>query len=88
MSLLFEAVDTHLSTLTALANNVGIIFPQAKLVDMSAERINKVLSANVTGYFLCYQQAIKRMSTKTGGSGGPLLAFLLRQLDLLLPVNT
>lgn len=88
MSLLFEAVDTQLSTLTALANNVEIVFPQAKLVDMSAERINKVLSTNVTGYFLCCQQAIKRMSTKSGGSGGPLLTFLLRQPELLLPVIT
>ena len=37
---------------------------------MTAERINKVLMTNVTGYFLCCKQAITRMSTKNGGRGG------------------
>lgn len=70
---LFEEVDSKLGTLTALINNAGIVLPQARLVDMNADRINKVLRTNVTGYFLCCQQAIKRMSTKAGGSGGSIV---------------
>ncbi len=36
-----------------------------RVSDMSAERINKVLMTNVTSYFLCCREAIKRM--KNGG---------------------
>jgi NAD(P)-dependent dehydrogenase (short-subunit alcohol dehydrogenase family) len=70
---LFEEVDSQLGTLSALVNNAGIIFSQSKLVDMSAERINSVLRTNVTGYFLCCQQAIKRMPTKHGVTGGAIV---------------
>jgi NAD(P)-dependent dehydrogenase (short-subunit alcohol dehydrogenase family) len=42
-------------------------------VDMSAERINNVLKTNVTGYFLCCKEAIVRMSTKSGGTGGVIV---------------
>ena len=40
---------------------------------MSADRINSVLSTNVTGSFLCCQQAIKRMSIDHGGAGGVIV---------------
>jgi len=70
---LFKEVDSQLGTLSALVNNAGIIFPQSKLVDMSADRINSVLSTNVTGSFLCCQQAIKRMSIDHGGAGGVIV---------------
>ena len=40
---------------------------------MNAERINKVLTTNVTGSFLCCKEAIIRMSTKNGGHGGVIV---------------
>ena len=71
--LLFEMVDKTLGLPSVLINNAGILFVQSRLVDMSVERINKVLATNVTGYFLCCKQAVKRMSTKQGGSGGVIV---------------
>lgn len=70
---LFERCDTQLGPVTALVNNAGILFAQARLVDMDAERINKVLTNNVTSAFLCCKEAVKRMSVKEGGSGGVIV---------------
>jgi len=36
---------------------------------MNADRINKILTTNVTSYFLCCLEAIMRMSSKYGGKG-------------------
>lgn len=70
---LFEQVDQQLGKPVVLINNAGILFQQSRVEDMSAERINKVLMTNVTGCFLCCRQAITRMSTKKGGSGGVIV---------------
>ena len=40
---------------------------------LSAERINRVLATNVTGYFLCCREAVKRMSHRHGGKGGAIV---------------
>ncbi len=63
---LFKKIDNSLGPLTHLVNNAGILLPQMLVSEMTAERINKVLTTNVTSYFLCSREAIKRM--KKGGS--------------------
>ena len=63
---LFNTIDSVLGPITHLVNNAGILLPQMRVSDMSAERINKVLMTNVTSYFLCCREAIKRM--KNGGA--------------------
>ncbi len=70
---LFEAVDNNLGVPSVLVNNAGILFQQCRVQDMDAERINKIMSTNVTGYFLCCREAIRRMSTKNGGAGGVIV---------------
>lgn len=70
---LFETVDAKLGTATALVNNAGILETQMRVEDMDAGRIKRVLQANVTGSFLCAREAIKRMSTKYGGTGGVIV---------------
>ena len=59
---LFRFIDTNMGQLTHLVNNVGILLPQSTLLNMRAERINKILTTNVTSYFLCCREAIKRMA--------------------------
>jgi NAD(P)-dependent dehydrogenase (short-subunit alcohol dehydrogenase family) len=73
VALLFDAVDQQLGVPFALVNNAGILFQQSRVVDMTAERISKVLMTNVTGYFMCCKQAVSRMSTKNGGCGGVIV---------------
>jgi NAD(P)-dependent dehydrogenase (short-subunit alcohol dehydrogenase family) len=70
---LFETVDTELGRVTALVNNAGIVVRQARLEDMSAERIQRMLAVNVLGVLLCAREAVKRMSTRHGGAGGAIV---------------
>ena len=70
---LFAEVDARQGTLTALVNNVGVLEQKCRLVDMSAQRLERVLRTNVISYFLCCQQAVLRMSTAHGGQGGRIV---------------
>lgn len=70
---LFQMVDKQLGPVTALVNNAGILEQQMRVEKMDANRLNRILSANVTGSFLCAREAIKRMSTKQGGTGGAIV---------------
>ena len=70
---MFESIDRENEPLAALVNNAGILFEQSTIENLSAERINRVLATNVTGYFLCCREAVKRMSHKHGGHGGAIV---------------
>jgi NAD(P)-dependent dehydrogenase (short-subunit alcohol dehydrogenase family) len=70
---LFETVDRELGSLSALVNNAATIERQTRLDAMDAARINRVLSTNVTGAFLSCREAVRRMSTRNGGSGGTIV---------------
>ncbi|GBU13230.1 NAD(P)-dependent oxidoreductase [Enterobacterales bacterium] len=70
---MFARLGDELGPLTALVNNAGILFQQSTIENLSAERINKVLSTNVTGYFLCCREAVKIMSHRHGGKGGAIV---------------
>ncbi|MEM0981103.1 MAG: SDR family oxidoreductase [Cyanobacteria bacterium P01_H01_bin.58] len=70
---LFETVDQKLGAVTALVNNAGILEPQMPLVDMDAARLSRIFQANVIGSFLCAREAVKRMSTQHGGTGGAIV---------------
>ena len=58
---LFLTIDQQLGSITHLVNNAGILMLQSTLLNLSAERINKILTTNVTSYFLCCREAVKRM---------------------------
>jgi NAD(P)-dependent dehydrogenase (short-subunit alcohol dehydrogenase family) len=70
---LFKTVDEKLGRVSALVNNAGIVDLRSRVEDMSAERIQRMLAVNVTGSFLCAREAIKRMSTRHGGTGGAIV---------------
>ncbi|MDT3413677.1 SDR family oxidoreductase [Kosakonia cowanii] len=70
---MFARIDEEGLPLTALINNAGILFQQSRVEALSAARINQVLATNVTGYFLCCREAVKRMSTQHGGQGGAIV---------------
>lgn len=70
---LFSTVDEELGTLDVLVNNAGILKPQSRLDEMTEERINQLLTTNITSYFLCSREAVRRMSTLHGGTGGSIV---------------
>jgi NAD(P)-dependent dehydrogenase (short-subunit alcohol dehydrogenase family) len=69
---LFEAADA-LGPLSILINNAGVVDMASRVDGMSAERLARMFSINVTGSFLCAREAVKRMSTKRGGLGGSIV---------------
>lgn len=70
---MFRQLADELGPLTALVNNAGILSTQSTIENLSAERINRVLSTNVTGYFLCCREAVKVMALRHGGQGGAIV---------------
>jgi NAD(P)-dependent dehydrogenase (short-subunit alcohol dehydrogenase family) len=70
---LFEQVDSTFGRVTALVNNAGILEKQSRVEDMDFNRLSRVFSTNVIGSFLCAREAVRRMSTKHGGTGGAIV---------------
>ena len=70
---MFAAVDSRLGRLDALVNNAGIVDVKARVDEMSAARLERMMRINVVGSMLCAREAVKRMSTKHGGKGGAIV---------------
>jgi NAD(P)-dependent dehydrogenase (short-subunit alcohol dehydrogenase family) len=70
---MFDEVDRKLGRLGALVNNAGIVDLGTRVEKVSAARIVRMFGINVLGSFLCAREAIKRMSTRNGGSGGAIV---------------
>jgi NAD(P)-dependent dehydrogenase (short-subunit alcohol dehydrogenase family) len=70
---MFAEVYARCGRLDALVNNAGILARQMRVEQMDAGRIGRILATNVTGSFLCAREAVLRMSTKHGGSGGAIV---------------
>ena len=70
---LFETVDRTWGPITALVNNAGVLDRQMRVEEMGAARLNRIFTTNITGYFLCAREAVRRMSTKHGGAGGAIV---------------
>ena len=70
---LFEQIDIRLGPLSALVNNAGILEQQMRVDQMDAARLQRVFATNIVGPFLCACQAIRRMSSHYGGTGGAIV---------------
>ena len=70
---MFREVDDKLGRLSALVNNAGIVDMQARVDEMSVERLTRMMRINVVGSFVCAREAVRRMSTRHGGAGGAIV---------------
>lgn len=70
---MFEQIRSDCGYLDALVNNAGILSPQMKVEDMTADRIANILSVNVLGSFLCAREAVRSMAISKGGKGGGIV---------------
>ena len=70
---LFDDLQRSLGPVAVLVNNAGILERQMRLEDMTLERFERVLAANLTGTFLCAREAVRRMSMRRGGAGGAIV---------------
>lgn len=62
-----------LGNIKVLVNNAGMIGKQARLTEMSAERLNLMFSTNISGTLLCCKHAVSRLSSREGGEGGVII---------------
>lgn len=70
---LFAELDERLGRISALVNNAGVVERQSRLDGIDEARLQRVFATNVFGPMLCAREAVKRMSTRLGGSGGAIV---------------
>jgi NAD(P)-dependent dehydrogenase (short-subunit alcohol dehydrogenase family) len=70
---LFEIAERELGPIRALVNNAAITGGFARVQDIDSAALTQMLAVNVAGSMLCAREAVRRMSTKRGGSGGSIV---------------
>ncbi|KOO11067.1 sugar dehydrogenase, partial [Vibrio xuii] len=65
---MFIATRQRYGTVTHLVNNVGILFSQSTLSDISVERFKQVLDTNVISCFVCCKTYINQLGEETKGA--------------------
>jgi NAD(P)-dependent dehydrogenase (short-subunit alcohol dehydrogenase family) len=70
---LFERAERELGPIKALVNNAAVTGGFARVEEVSSAAIANVFAVNVTGTMLCSREAVRRMSTRRGGTGGAIV---------------
>lgn len=70
---MFAAVDAAYGRLDAFVNNAGVVDIKARVDQMDAARLERMMRINVIGSILCAGEAVKRMSNLHGGAGGAIV---------------
>ena len=70
---MFGRIDAKWGPLTALVNNAGVVDVSSRVDGMSVARLSRMLNTHVLGSFVCAREAVLRMSTRHGGSGGGIV---------------
>jgi NAD(P)-dependent dehydrogenase (short-subunit alcohol dehydrogenase family) len=70
---MFEIAERELGPITALVNNAGITGGFARVEEVTSAAIANVMAVNVAGTILCSREAVRRMSTRRGGTGGAIV---------------
>jgi NAD(P)-dependent dehydrogenase (short-subunit alcohol dehydrogenase family) len=70
---LFQRAEEELGPIRALVNNAGITGGFARVDEINAAMLGQLMAINVIGSMLCAREAVKRMSTRYGKSGGAIV---------------
>jgi NAD(P)-dependent dehydrogenase (short-subunit alcohol dehydrogenase family) len=70
---MFARIDGELGPLGGLVNNAGVVDMKARLDEMDVARWQRMWAINLTGPLLCAREAVRRMSTRHGGTGGAIV---------------
>jgi len=72
VAVLFAAADA-MGPLNVLAYSGGITGDRSPLAEANPETYARVVEVNLTGAMHCAREAVRRMSTKRGGTGGSIV---------------
>src|SRR3546814_16133052 len=70
---LFETAERELGPVSGIVCNAGITGRITRVEDMSTAAIREIMDLNVVGLMIANREAVRRMSTKRGGSGGAVV---------------
>lgn len=72
---MFTAIDERFghAALRGLVNNAGVVDRAARVDEMSPDRLQRMFAINTLGSFHCAREALRRISTRHGGSGGSIV---------------
>lgn len=79
---MFQRAERELGPITSLVNNAGITGGFARVEDLTGEALQQVFATNVAGAILCAREAVRRMSTRRGGSGGAIVNISSRAAEI------
>ena len=69
----FDEAVGRLGGLDVFVNNAGTLHRAARLDEFEIDRLEEVFAINVIGAFVAAREAVRRMSTRHGGSGGTIV---------------
>jgi NAD(P)-dependent dehydrogenase (short-subunit alcohol dehydrogenase family) len=70
---LFQTSDRELGELGGLVNNAAVTGGFSLVRDISLKALADVFAVNVAGSVLCAREAVRRLSTESGGAGGAIV---------------
>ena len=70
---MFDTAADELGPVAGLVNSAGVVGGLTRVENVSAAALEEVFRVNVIGTILCCREAIRRMSTLHGGSGGSIV---------------
>lgn len=70
---MFEHIDAKFGRLTGLVNNAGVVDRGQPVAEHSVARWRRMFDINVIGSLLCAREAVWRMGTAYGGTGGSIV---------------
>ncbi len=70
---LFERAESDLGPIGGLVNNAGVVDHAQAVVDMTWQRWERMFIINVLGAMACAREAVRRMATSRGGTGGSIV---------------
>lgn len=70
---LFDETEAKLGKVNAFVSNSGIIHEAAPLADLDYDLMKRVIDTDLTAHLWACGEAVRRMSTKRGGSGGSIV---------------
>ena len=68
----FKCID-ELGKIGVVVNNAGITGGRARVESVTARMIEQACQVNIVGSFLVAREAVRRMSTRLGGTGGVIV---------------
>jgi len=70
---LFVTAESALGPIRALVNNAAITGGLCRVEAIDAAAVARMLAVNITGTMICSREAVRRMSTRSGGAGGAIV---------------